>query len=167
MKKPFCRELYQKNDKIARELAKKAFQANYGYTLEDNPDIYGPDLIAFENGKFLGYVEVEIKQYWKEYAIHKFPAKSLHIPYRKSKFLNYKHKDIPDNIVFCVFSGDLKAGLWIDGEDLAECSFIEKDTVFTCREAFFDVPLSKMQYFEVEPLVYKRDNNESVKSQSS
>ena len=171
MKKPFDRKLYENNDKTARDIAKKAFLNNYKYKLKDHENIYGPDLEAFQDGAFLGYVEVEIKQYWKDYT--KFPAKFLHIPHRKNKFIDYTVNpstyvyggNFP--IVFCVFSADLKAGFWIEGEDLSECPIIAKGNKYVDSEPFFDVPLSKMQYFLVEPVFNERDNNESVKSQSS
>lgn len=165
MRKPFDKYLYEKNDKIAREIAKKAFLDNYGYKLIDNQDIYGPDLEAYQDGKFLGFVEVEIKQYWKDYT--QFPAKFLHIPHRKNKFLKYGATGLPVPIVFCVFSADLKAGFWIEGEDLQECPIIAKGNKYVDSEPFFDVPLSKMQFFLVEPIDNERNNNESVKSQSS
>jgi hypothetical protein len=161
MRKPFDPKLHENNDKTARDIAKKAFLNNYKYKLKDNEDIYGPDLEAFQDGAFLGYVEVEIKQYWKDYT--QFPAKFLHIPHRKNKFIDYGNFPV----VFCVFSADLKAGFWIEGEDLQECPIITKGNKYVDSEPFFDVALSKMQYFLVEPIGNERDNNESVESQSS
>jgi len=163
MKKPFDVYLYEENDKIARDLVKIAFLANYGYNLDDNPDTYGPDLKAYQNGKFIGYVEVEIKQFWKDHT--KFPDNFLHIPERKKKFLNYYDRpEVVVPIVFCVLSADHKAGYWIDGEDLANCSLINKPNKYMDKELFFDIPLSRMQYFEVEPIDNERNTNESVKS---
>ena len=163
MRKHFDRQLYDKNDKIARDIVKKAFLANYGYILKDNPDIYGPDLMAYQDGKFLGLIEVEVKQFWKD---HKnFPAFFLHIPERKSKFIYGATGILP--IAFCVLSADLKAGYWIEGEDLADCPIITKNNKYVDNERFFDIPLTKMQYFDVAPISNERDNNESVESQSS
>lgn len=165
MRKPFDPKLHEKNDKIARDIAKKAFLSQYNYTLVDNPDIYGPDLMAYQNDEFLGFVEVEIKQYWKD---HKhFPSSTLHIPQRKNKFLVYGITNIPVPIVFCVLSADLKGIYWIEGENLINCQTIFKPNKYLDKEYFFDVPLLKMQYFDVEPINNERDNNESVKSQSS
>lgn len=165
MRKPFDPELHEKNDKTARDVAKKAFSFNYKYTLNDNPDIYGPDLMAYQNGEFLGFVEVEIKQFWKN---HKnFPASNLHIPKRKDKFLNYGARQIPVPIVFCVISADLKGIYWIEGEDLMNCKTTLKPNKYLDKEYFFDVPLTRMQYVDVEPIYNERVNNESVKSQSS
>lgn len=162
-RKPFDRQLHEKNDKIAREIAKKAFFANYNYILDDNPDIYGPDLKAYQHGDFLGYVEVEVKQFWKDHS--KFPDAFMHIPERKSKFLRYSDRpNEPVPIVFCVLSADLKAGYWIEGEDLANCLLITKPNKYMDNEKFFDIPLMKMQYFLVEPIKDERNNNESVKS---
>jgi hypothetical protein len=165
MRKPFDRNLHEKNDKIARDIAKKAFLSQYNYILVDNPDIYGPDLMAYQNDEFLGFVEVEIKQYWKDHT--QFPSKFLHIPHRKNKFIKYATTGPLVPIVFCVFSADLKAGFWIEGEDLQECPIITKGNKYVDSEPFFDVALSKMQYFLVEPIGNERDKNESVKSQSS
>jgi len=165
MRKPFDRQLHEKNDKIARDVAKKAFFANYKYMLNDNPDIYGPDLMAYQNREFLGFVEVEIKQFWKD---HKnFPSPTLHIPKRKDKFLTYGATGIPVNIVFCVISADLKGIYWIDGESLTKCLTINKPNKYLDEEYFFDVPLMRMEYIDVEPIKNERDNNESVESQSS
>lgn len=161
-RKPFDAYLYEKNDKIAREVTKRAFLINYDYVLQDNPDQYGPDLKAYQNGEFIGYVETEIKQFWKD---HKsFPDAFVHIPERKKKFLQYY--DRPDQIVpiiFCVLSADLKGGYWIDGEALGNCMLINKPNKYMAEERFFDIPLMKMQYFNTE----KRDEHESIKSQSS
>lgn len=166
IRKPFDRQLHESNDKVARETAKNAFFNNYKYILDDNPDKYGPDLKAYKDGQFLGYVEVEVKQFWKDHA--NFPDAFMHIPERKKKFLNYS--DMPDHpvpIVFCVLSADLKAGYWIEGEDLASCPLIVKSNKYVDNEKFFDIPLSKMHYFVVTPIVNERNNNESVESQSS
>ena len=67
-------------------------------------------------------------------------------------------------ISFCVLSADLKAGYWIDGEDLNNCPLISKSNKYMDNEVFFNIPLHMMQYFEVEPIKDERNNNESVKS---
>lgn len=160
-RKPFDRQLFDRNDKVARDIAKKAFFANYNYVLDDNPDVYGPDLKAYQNGEFLGFVEVEIKQFWKDHS--NFPDAFMHIPERKGKFV-YGATGIPVPIVFCVLSANLKAGYWVDGEEMKDCPLITKPNKYMDKERFFDIPLSKMQYFVVEPIINERDNNESVKS---
>lgn len=167
MRKPFDKQLYDKNDKIAKDITTKAFLNNYGYKLEENSDIYGPDLKAYENGEFIGYVETEIKYAWKD-GLDRLPYGTLHIPERKSRLLKYTNRPTePIPIVFCILSNDLKAGFWIDGEMLSKCSVITKSNIYVDKECFFEVPLSKIQYFLVEPVFNERDNNESVESQSS
>ena len=165
--KPFDKYLYEKNDKIAKDITIKAFLNNYGYNLEENPDIYGPDLKAYEDGKFIGYVETEIKYVWKD-GLDRLPYETLHIPERKSRLLKYANRPNERTpIVFCVLANDLKAGFWIDGETLSECPIITKSNIYIDREDFFEIHLSKVNYFFVEPKKTERDNNESVESQSS
>lgn len=164
MKKPFDKTLYEDNDQLGRRTVKKAFLLNYNYNLEDNENIFGPDLKAYQDGKFLGYVEVEIKQFWKDH--RDFPAWNgcLHIPERKKHLLSYENSSAKVPIVFCVLSADLKAGYWIDGDDLSECHIVTKNTKYVDDDRFFEVPLTRMQHFLVEPISNERDNNESVES---
>lgn len=148
-RKPFDVTLFRQNDKIAREAVKKAWLNDFGYRLEDNPDVYGPDLMCYqacENGDFIGFVEVEIKQFWKEHS--RFPDDYLHIPERKRKFFRYG-KDGNINIVFCVLSADLKGGYWIHGGDMETCSIILKPNKYMEEEYFFNIPLEKMSYFSL------------------
>ena len=142
MRKPFDVQLFKENDERARSLLKKAFKDNYNYRCEDNEDVYGPDLKVWNpNGFFIGYAEVEIKQFWKN---KDFPSLTMHIPERKRKFL--KHNDI----VFCVLSADGTQGCWVEGDDLATCAIINKPNKYMENEKFFEIPISMANFFKIQ-----------------
>lgn len=60
------------------------FYSQHGIELQENPDKYGVDLIAYDDGNKIGYVEVEVRVSWKSDI---FPFDSLHVPERKKKLL--------------------------------------------------------------------------------
>ena len=51
----------------------------------EHEDKYAVDLVAYKDGKKIGYVEVEVRDSWSK---DEFPFDSLHIPERKEKLLN-------------------------------------------------------------------------------
>jgi hypothetical protein len=160
MRKPFDKQLYQKNDQPAKDAVRRAFKDIYNYDLKDNEDLYGPDLEAHQNGKFIGYVEVEVKQFWKD---HKhFPSNTMHIPERKSRLISLNYKTFP--IVLCVLSADLKAGYWIDGESLMKCPTIIKSTIYLDNERFYEIPLIDMTYFDIKEEKKEDKDGDTIKS---
>jgi hypothetical protein len=60
------------------------YYATQGLELIPNPDPYGVDLIAYDDGEKVGYVEVEVRASWRTEV---FPFDSIHVPERKKKLL--------------------------------------------------------------------------------
>lgn len=81
--KRFDQNLYEQYDQFGRNRV-VMYYAKQGIELKDNPDKYGVDLIAYDDGEKIGYVEVEVRASWKS---DQFPFDSLHVPERKKKLL--------------------------------------------------------------------------------
>ncbi len=81
--KRFDQNLYDQYDQFGRDRVIMYYRS-LGIELKNNPDQYGVDLIAYEDGEKIGYVEVEVRASWKS---HEFPFDSLHVPERKKKLL--------------------------------------------------------------------------------
>jgi len=126
--KKFSKELFDKYDEAAREVAKE-WLTEEGWTVRDNPDKYGIDLIATK-GDAHWDVEVEVRASWTG----DFPYKTLQLPERKAKFAK-------PNTIFLVFASDFQHFYAVTAETLKLCGFVQKDTKFTEGELFFDVPL--------------------------
>ena len=83
MRKQFSQDLHDQYDSFGRDRVVQ-YYAKHGVELQENPDKYGVDLIAYDDGDKIGYVEVEVRESWKE---NIFPYDSLHVPERKKKLL--------------------------------------------------------------------------------
>jgi hypothetical protein len=81
--KRFSQELYDQYDAFGRNRV-VMYYATQGLELIPNPDQYGVDLIAYDDGVKIGYVEVEVRASWKSEV---FPFDSIHVPERKKKLL--------------------------------------------------------------------------------
>ncbi len=133
MNKPFSRELYNRDD-AAKEFVIDYFTIRHGFFVYVNPDPYGIDLIVEnERGRF--ELEVEVKHNWKG---SKFPYKTIHFAARKLKFAQN-----PENVSFIMLNDDWSYGLVIEGETFAQSPIIVKDTIYTQRERFVEIPFDK------------------------
>lgn len=134
MIKPFDQQLFDANDKPARDVVKATFAGYYGIICNDNPDTYGPDLVGHRGSVFESWVEVEVRHSWKG---HRFPFDKVHFPMRKAKFFSYRP------IIFVILNSEMTHLLWFKGEDL-ECGGVErkKNTRLTTDESFIEIPLS-------------------------
>jgi hypothetical protein len=101
------------------------------YMINDNPDKYGQDLfirLPKKNSKI--WIEVEMKSRWEG----NFNFSSVHIPYRKKKFLNN------GECYFFIISGDLMNAMVVDGKTMTEDTVREiSNTAIANGELFFDV----------------------------
>jgi hypothetical protein len=84
IRKQFSQDLHDQYDNFGRDRIIK-YYADNGLELRNNPNQYGVDLIAYDDGAKIGYVEVEVRQSWKENIC---PFDSLHVPERKKKLLD-------------------------------------------------------------------------------
>lgn len=121
-------------DKKAREKAKKYLQSA-GYKVEDNPDTYGVDLICeCSHGRKFA-VEVEVKKGWRG----EFSFDTLHIPFRKEKFIN-------GSTLFLVFSSNLYSVAIVTSDTLRKSPVVSVNNYkVEGKEKFFDVPVEKVK----------------------
>ena len=138
--KPFDKNLYEKNDSLAKELAINYFKFKEFQKAEVNPDRYGPDLQVISKNGLSFYVEVEIKQNWDKYA---FPFATLNIPKRKGKFLNNK-------IVFMVISKNLERAVFVNGSDLEDTYLKEVNNRYVSSgEQFYQIPTELCKFADL------------------
>lgn len=135
MNKDFSPELHAQNDIPAREKVKTSFAEFWDLTLIDNPDIYGPDLLAYRKGIFEGFVEVEVKHNWIG---NRFPFATVHFPKRKERIFG----DGP--MIFVVMNKDLTHFIWFKLDSLKSAKVITKKTRLTdFQESFLEIPVSQ------------------------
>lgn len=77
--------MHTEYDGVGKSRVAEHFKIAYGIDLVEHEDKYAVDLVAYKDGKKLGYVEVEVRDSWSK---DDFPFDSLHIPERKEKLLN-------------------------------------------------------------------------------
>ena len=85
MRKPFSQDMHTEYDGTGKSRVAEHFKIAYGIDLVEHEDKYAVDLVAYKDGKKVGYVEVEVRDSWSK---DDFPFDSLHIPERKEKLLN-------------------------------------------------------------------------------
>jgi hypothetical protein len=141
LKKRFDRDLFSENDTLARAAGKRYWESQ-GYTVEDNPDRYGPDLLVTTHDTERFYSEVEIKKVWsgKEFAYD-----TLQIPGRKKKFLLLERP-----CFFIVFNNEQTHGFLCTHSELAAAPLVEVSNKYVrAGELFYQVPISKLSLIEV------------------
>lgn len=133
--KIFNQTAFDKYDEAARSKA-KAFWAKLGWTVTDNPDVYGVDLVAEKDGKRF-YVEVEVKSCWHGV---KFTYDTLHLPVRKGKFLSKPTQ-------FMLFNHSLTHAAVVDRRAVlsAPVSTVPNRQI-SAGEKFFDIPLKDVTF---------------------
>lgn len=131
--KAFDQALFDENDTPARWVLKWAFEDLWGLRLEDNPDIYGPDLMGFRGQDFCSFVELEVKHNWKG---EHFPFEEIHFLGRKRKFLNN------EEIIFVFLNSDLSAFIWFTSDAIKSGKLIQKRTKLTQKEDFISLDVN-------------------------
>jgi hypothetical protein len=130
--KKFDPKLHEQADEPAKTVT-KFYVGRFGYDAEDNPNIYGVDLIVPD----VCYIEVERRFMWKEG--DKFPFWNLHIPHRKRKFFNL---DMP-TLVF-TWNYALTHFIRLHEDVIKNSPVIEKATeAMPEGEHFYEVNLSQ------------------------
>ena len=121
-------------DQLARDKA-RTYLEKTGYTVEDNLDRFGVDLVCqCEHGKKFA-VEVEVKKGWSG----DFKFATLHIPFRKSKFIN-------GSTLFFVFSSNLYSVAIVTSNTLKNSPIVDVPNYKMPQgEKFFDVPVNKVK----------------------
>lgn len=143
VRKPFDQKLHDECDEPARRAVKDIFLSYNDIKLDDNPDIYGIDLVRYDQaGNIIYGVEVERRFNWNGM---KFPFETLHIPYRKLKFAA-----LPYQTYFVAVNNDLS---WAMILDLAlikgEATVVVQNRFVADGEEFFNVPTTKCWVVDV------------------
>ncbi len=134
MKKKFSQELFNENDVACRNAAEGVKQELGIDKLEDNPNVYGVDLIGSLDGEFVSYVEVERKLVWEG---KDFPYQTVNLPGRKKKFV-----DLILPTQFVIFNKDYSYAIIIHRDVVAASPTKFISTIYSQGEKFFDIPLS-------------------------
>ena len=143
MAKNFNQQDFLDFDVSARAKA-KIYLENAGYKVEDNVDKYGVDLVCeCSHGRKFA-VEVEVKKGWAG----EFTFPTLHIPYRKAKFIN-------GSTLFFVFSSNLWSVGIVTSDALKASPIVtvpnykvlgSEEYFESLQEKFFDVPKDKVKF---------------------
>lgn len=132
--KAFEQDLHDKYDAPA-----KAAVADYlkrmGWEVLPNPDRYGVDLLVLKDGKNVGVIEVEVRQ-WSPTC----PFSTIHVPERKTKFFN-------GNSLFFALTRNMENAYWIESKDILKYPLKEvRNVKVTSGELFFDVPTTEFNF---------------------
>ena len=128
--KPFDPILHGVCDQRAKEASIRFLRQYLKIEPVLNKDTYGVDIVA---GRY--HFEPEVKTGWVG---NNFPFRSLHIPYRKVKYVD-------PGTYFLIWNRDLTAVAIVSWLTIRkQARLIEKDTTFTEKEYFFEIPISKV-----------------------
>lgn len=144
--KIFSKELYDQHDHSGKTILIKYFSKKGLNVVEDPFGKYGIDLAVFNNEKVF-YVDSEVRETWD---CKKFPFKTIHLPFRKNKFLDI------GSVFFCSISKDLSQAYFIDGNILKKCSIIKLNNKYAEAEDFFDIPVKICHYRNLEVKVEQK-----------
>lgn len=135
--KKFDPELHAKYDEAGRNVVKHYLQRRFGLVCNDNPNIYGVDLIANWQGKPRYYVEVEVRQ-WEPHC----PHSTIHIASRKQKLFDNDMRTL-----FFALSQSMDFGYYIDTEHVMHQPRVEVPNKLVKRgEYFYNVPVRYFTY---------------------
>ena len=137
MRKPFEKELHDLYDAPAKEMVAAYVERRCGVTVESNPDQYGVDLLVTKNGKLIGTIEVEVRQW------HPCQYPTIHVPERKRKFFS-------ENSLFFALTKEMTHAYWIQMKDIDQYPVREISNYKVARgELFFDVPTDQFVYTDL------------------
>lgn len=134
-RKPFEQDLHDKYDAPAKEAVAKYLERQMDIQVISNPDKYGVDLLVSRNGKKIGAVEVEVRQ-WSPNC----PFPTIHVPERKTKFFNGKS-------LFFALTKDMAKAYWIESKDITKYPLKEvRNVKVASGELFYDVPTTEFNF---------------------
>lgn len=137
-RKSFEQDLHDKYDLPAKEAVANLIVKKCEVEVEPNEDQYGVDLVVIKDGKQIGAIEVEVRQ-WSPTC----PYATIHVPERKAKFFG-------NNVLFFALTKDMKHAYWIETKDIKQYPLREVPNVKVASgEFFYDVPTSDFVYVEL------------------
>lgn len=137
-RKKFDRQLFDAHDVIACNAVIDAIaDDDSGLYARRNDDLYGPDIVVWKGFKPAYYIEVEHAKRWTKGS---FPWPTVHIPERKSKFLN-----LGLSLEFWMLREDLKLSLVIPDVLVTPDRLMEVSNVnVRSGEQFYVIPLEEI-----------------------
>lgn len=137
--KKFNQQLHDKYDPPARKAVTDWVKMKWGLECRENPNVYGVDLIVLREGKRVGYIEVEVRNW----AYCHYPT--IHIAHRKEKLFQ---QDLPT--LFFALTQDLTHAYWCQAKVAKSYPLIEvKNFEVPNGELFFDIPVSQFRYVDL------------------
>jgi hypothetical protein len=131
--KPFSQIQFDADDDAKNQVGKFVAQ-HWGFTnVRINPNRYGIDLLADDNGTPTG-IEVEVKHNWKG---DQFPFQTVHFAARKTKFLG----ECP-NVYFAMLNHERTSMIVVHGSQFDVARLVCKNTGVTSNEWFMALPLA-------------------------
>lgn len=144
MRKRFDKELYEANDRLARENVRKVAP---NFDIRDNVKKRDVDLLVYDkDGNHVANIETEIKRVWKG---PDFKYESVQFPERKAK---YAKLDKPT--IFVMFNEDQSKFLVVKDKDLlASPAVVVPNKYVYAGELFFQVPLDKVTFNDISSIL--------------
>ena len=137
--KKFNQQLHDKYDPPARKAVTDWVKMKWGLECRENPNVYGVDLIVLREGKRVGYIEVEVRNW----AYCHYPT--IHVAHRKEKLFQ---QDLPT--LFFALTQDLTHAYWCQAKVAKSYPLIEvKNFEVPNGELFFDIPVSQFKYVDL------------------
>lgn len=139
IKKQFNQQLHDKYDPPARKAVTDWVKMKWGLECRENPNVFGVDLIVLREGKRVGYIEVEVRNW----AYCHYPT--IHVAHRKEKLFQ---QDLPT--LFFALTQDLTHAYWCQAKVAKSYPLIEvKNFEVPNGELFFDIPVSQFKYVDL------------------
>lgn len=134
----FDQHRYATHD-LAKYIILHEFEQRGWLDVKVNDDKYGPDLTAISgrNGK-AWTIEVEVKNNWDTGT---FKYRTLHISARKMRWHSPHHMHITCNADWSYF-------LIVPPSALLEAKIVTKNTIYSSKELFLEIPISECQIIE-------------------
>lgn len=137
--KKFNQQLHDKYDPPARKAVTDWVKMKWGLECRGNPNVFGVDLIVLREGKRVGYIEVEVRNW----AYCHYPT--IHICSRKEKLFQ---QDLPT--LFFALTQDLTHAYWCQAKVAKDYPLIEvKNFEVPNGEMFYDIPVERFKYVDL------------------
>lgn len=145
--KRFQQALHDLCDPPAREAVSRWVEMKRNVQVKPNPDIYGIDLIVWKEGKPIGCVEVESRNWKNDDGSIFCPYDTIHVPARKRETLG-----LP-NALFFIVTKDFKYGYYTLARVILDWPIVVIKTLSCTKgEHFFDVPIQCFTLVDLEEL---------------
>lgn len=137
--KKFNQQLHDKYDPPARKAVTDWVKMKWGLECRENPNVFGVDLIVLREGKRVGYIEVEVRNW----AYCHYPT--IHVAHRKEKLFQ---QDLPT--LFFALTQDLTHAYWCHAKVAKDYPLIEvKNFEVPNGEMFYDIPVERFKYVDL------------------